>query len=279
MDIPLPDAGVEPVAVVLNPLLTALGFEPSPLVHQAGRISALHEDWTFSSVFQPVFSLRATDEAPGYMGAEALVRVRDGNGHPIPPPMLFAAETSPRRTVYLDRLLRCLHVANYRQSRMSARMLFLNVNARHLANVSEHHGQFFSTVLEKLGMDPALVCLEIVEDAVDDPARLLLAVQRYRQLGFAIALDDFGQGASNLERVWMLEPDFVKIDKRLMRRALMRPDLRDKLASLVDILHLNEARVIAEGIESEWQLAIAREAGCDFAQGYHLGRPEAFVVL
>ena len=67
-------------------------------------------------------------------------------------------------------------------------------------------------------------------------------------------MDDFGQGASNLERVWLLEPDYVKLDKVLMRRALMRPALRDKLTELVAILKLHGAKVVGEGIESEMQL-------------------------
>ncbi len=257
---------------LLNPVLTAQGFEAAPLFARDERWFARHDDWTFASAFQPLYALSGTQ---AMVGAEALVRVRDRAGSLLPPLMLFAAETSTRRTVYLDRLLRCLHVANFLPAaHRRDGLLFLNVNAQHLVNVSEHHGQFFAAVLDSLAIEPGQVCLEIVEDAVSDPERLLLAVQRYRQLGFAIALDDFGQGASNLERVWLLEPDYVKLDKALMQRALMHPDLRDKLGQLVDILHSYDAQVVAEGIESERQWQIARETGCDFAQGYYLGRPE-----
>lgn len=256
----------------LNQMLARHGFEAEPLSWRDERVRGQHEDWRFRSVFQPVFRLQ--DGEPKLWSVEALARVSDRFGGQLIPTVLFAAETTPRRTVYVDRQLRCLHLLNFLlQAPPPGLVLSLNVNAQHLVNVSEAHGQFFAEVLQLLGVQPSHVCLEIVEDAVSDPVRLHGAVQRYRDLGFLISLDDFGQGASNLERVWLLEPDYVKLDKVLMRRALMRPALRDKLAELVAILKLHGAKVVGEGIESEMQLGIARAAGCDFVQGFHLARP------
>ncbi|MCW3479335.1 EAL domain-containing protein [Neisseriaceae bacterium JH1-16] len=256
----------------INRLLARHGFESAPLTRHPSRIGAHHEDWRFRSVFQPIFSLRGTNLAPHAL--EALARVADRSGSQFPPTLMFAAETSSKRTVFLDRLLRSLHLLNFlRQSPPAGLSLFLNVNAQHLVNVSETHGSYFADVLAELGVPASQICLEVVEDAVNDPGRLLEAVKSYRNLGFRIALDDFGQGASNLERVWLLEPDYVKLDKRLMRLALMRPGLRDTLTQLVEILHLHGAQVISEGIESGRQLDIAREAGCDYAQGFHLAMP------
>ncbi|WP_051228742.1 EAL domain-containing protein [Paludibacterium yongneupense] len=258
----------------INRLLAGHGFEREPLYLAAGVVRARHEDWSFSSVFQPLFRLHERELLP--FAFEALARVRDTNGNSVAPAVLFAAETSPRRSVFLDRLLRCLHLLNFLRSRADPGLLLtLNVNAQHLVNVSESHGRFFAEVLSGLDVQPQRICLEIVEDAVDDPMRLLQAVTRYRELGFGIALDDFGQGASNLERVWLLEPDYVKLDRRLMRQALMLPSTREPLAKLVAILHLHGAQVVAEGIESALQLDIARDCDCDFAQGYFLGRPAA----
>lgn len=260
---------------LVNARLGRYGVVPAPLRCTAPTQPVLGqlEDWRLRSVFQPIFALGEEPHSVPY-AVEALARVTGSCGTPLLPSILFAIETAPPRTVLLDRLLRCLHLLNFlRQSPPAGVRLFLNVNAQHLINVSERHGQFFAEVLAALAMPAARVCLEIVEDEVSDPLRLLEAVSRYRELGFAIALDDFGQGASNLERVWLLQPDYVKLDKMLMRQALMHPAQRDKLGRLVDVLHQHGARVVGEGIESERQLAIARAAGCDFAQGYHLGRP------
>jgi len=261
----------------INQLLNSHQFEQQALSLQAGRVRGRHEEWRFRSVFQPIYALEKGGTR--LWSVEALARVTDSFGGQLIPTVLFAAETSPRRSVFLDRQLRCLHLLNFRlQQAPSDLVLSLNVNAQHLVNVSEAHGQFFAEVLQQLGVNPGQICLEIVEDAVSDPLRLLEAVQRYRSLGFQIALDDFGQGASNLERVWLLEPDYVKLDKVLMRHALMRPSVRDKLARLVEILHLHGARVVGEGIESAMQLDIARAAGCDFVQGYHLARPSEYFL-
>lgn len=266
-------APIERDLAYLNQLLNAHQFEQQPLSLQAGRVRGRHEEWRFRSVYQPIYALEANG-ATRLWSVEALARVTDGFGGQLIPTVLFAAETSPRRSVFLDRQLRCLHLLNFLLQHPPADLvLSLNVNAQHLVNVSETHGQFFAEVLQYLQIPTSQICLEVVEDAVSDPMRLYEAVQRYRSLGFRIALDDFGQGASNLERVWLLEPDYVKLDKVLMRHALMRPGVRDKLARLVDILHLHGAKVVGEGIESAMQLDIARAAGCDFVQGFHLARP------
>ncbi|MBA4709165.1 EAL domain-containing protein [Aquitalea aquatica] len=257
----------------INQLLNAHQFEQQALSLQAGRVRGRHEEWRFRSVYQPIYALEANG-GTRLWSVEALARVTDSFGGQLIPTVLFAAETSPRRSVFLDRQLRCLHLLNFLLQHPPADLvLSLNVNAQHLVNVSETHGQFFAEVLQYLQIPASQICLEVVEDAVSDPMRLYEAVQRYRSLGFKIALDDFGQGASNLERVWLLEPDYVKLDKVLMRHALMRPGVRDKLARLVDILHLHGAKVVGEGIESAMQLDIARAAGCDFVQGFHLARP------
>lgn len=261
----------------LNDLLRKHQFEPYPLSLNAGKVRGKHEDWQFRSVFQPIYRLDE-DNAISLWSVEALARVSDAFGGQLPPTVLFAAETSPRRTVFLDRQLRCLHLLNFLlQMPDSSLVLSLNVNAQHLVNVSEAHGQFFADVLAYLNVPANRICLEIVEDAVNDPIRLHTAVKRYRDLGFTISLDDFGQGASNLERVWLLEPDYVKLDKVLMRHALMRPAVRDKLVRLVDILHLHGAKVVGEGIESEKQLAIARDVACDYVQGFYLAKPNEWL--
>lgn len=271
-------APIERDLAFINQLLNAHQFEQHPLSLQAGRVRGRHEEWRFRSVFQPIYALE--NGTTRLWSVEALARVTDSFGGQLIPTVLFAAETSPRRSVFLDRQLRCLHLLNFLlQQPASDLVLSLNVNAQHLVNVSETHGQFFAEVLQQLGIPASRICLEVVEDAVSDPLRLLEAVQRYRSLGFQIALDDFGQGASNLERVWLLEPDYVKLDKVLMRHALMRPGVRDKLARLVDILHLHGALVVGEGIESTMQLDIARAAGCDFVQGFHLARPAELLKL
>ncbi|PXX40115.1 MULTISPECIES: EAL domain-containing protein [Aquitalea] len=262
----------------INQLLNAHQFEQHPLSLQSGRVRGRHEEWRFRSVFQPIYALE--NGSTRLWSVEALARVTDSFGGQLIPTVLFAAETSPRRSVFLDRQLRCLHLFNFLLQHPGPELILsLNVNAQHLVNVSETHGQFFAEVLQHLQIPASQICLEVVEDAVSDPMRLYEAVQRYRSLGFRIALDDFGQGASNLERVWLLEPDYVKLDKVLMRHALMRPGVRDKLARLVDILHLHGAKVVGEGIESAMQLDIARAAGCDFVQGFHLARPAEQLTL
>jgi EAL domain-containing protein (putative c-di-GMP-specific phosphodiesterase class I) len=210
---------------------------------------------------------------------EALARVTDSFGGQLIPTVLFAAETSPRRSVFLDRQLRCLHLLNFLLQHPGPDLILsLNVNAQHLVNVSEAHGQFFAEVLQKLNIPASRICLEVVEDAVSDPLRLLEAVQRYAAWVSHCA-----------GRFW---PGRIQSGARLAAGAGLRqagqgadapcadaPQRARQAGRLVDILHLHGAQVVGEGIESAMQLDIARAAGCDFVQGFHLARPAELLNL
>ncbi len=88
-----------------------------------------------------------------------------------------------------------------------------------------------------------------------------------------IAIDDFGEGHSNLERVWRIEPDIVKIDRSMIVRASKEPAYMLMLRTIVDFLHGKDCIVLAEGIETRIEALTALEAEMDLAQGYMLAPP------
>ena len=154
-EVAMANPGVQAALPELNLMLARHGFEAEPLCWREGRVRGRHEDWRFRSVFQPVYRLQ--DGEPRLWSVEALARVSDRFGGQLIPTVLFAAETTPRRTVYVDRQLRCLHLLNFLlQSPPPGLLLSLNVNAQHLVNVSESHGQFFAEALQLLGWSRAM---------------------------------------------------------------------------------------------------------------------------
>lgn len=99
-------------------------------------------------------------------------------------------------------------------------------------------------------------------------------LNRLRDSGIRIALDDFGTGASNLERLQAMAVDIVKIDRRFVRGSHSNAKDRALLAGMIDIAHQAGAQIVVEGIEEEEQFTLAQDLGAEFAQGFHLGRPQ-----
>lgn len=260
-----------------TPLFSGYGKEVSPAFLDDGRrITTRFAGLTLSTVFQPLFR-HGADAPPAH---EALLRVVEPDGSPLAPLEAFARLNRLGHAVEFDRLCRLLHVLNFVRQSDGDHSLFLNVNGAHvLGLIAGEHGSFIGTLLTRHGLDPARVVLEIVEDRIDDLARLEAAVHGYRLRGLRIAIDDFGARHSNFDRLWMLNPDVVKLDRTLIVQATANPQARRVLPRLIEIIHELGAEVVCEGIETAEQHAIALDAGADLLQGFLLAPPAERLFL
>jgi len=239
------------------------------LVRTAGAGALAWEDARLASHFQPILAVRD----PGCHGYEALLRACDEAGGRIPPVELFARTPAAERAV-LDWACRALHLRNYARFDPENRTLFLNVHpqaAAHDARCALELGE----LVRYYGLLPRRVCVEIIAEDCDE-RELNDAVAIYRELGLAIAIDDFGKARSNFDRVLALRPDLVKLDRALVADALLGwGRARRMLAGMVELLHEVRSRVVVAGIESAAEARVAIEAGADFVQGYYFSPPEA----
>ena len=142
---------------------------------------------------------------------------------------------------------------------------------------------FFNRVMETLaatGVDPSQLTLEMTETAlVDDVEAVRYTLTRLRALGVGVSMDDFGQGSTSLGFLGTLPFTEIKIDRAFVA-GLDRGELEGTIVSaIVAIGHHAGMVVVAEGVESAAVLEEVRVLGCDFAQGYHLGRPAALSAL
>jgi EAL domain-containing protein (putative c-di-GMP-specific phosphodiesterase class I) len=129
-------------------------------------------------------------------------------------------------------------------------------------------------VLEKRGLRPELLTLEITENAImTDPDRALAAIRQLKDCGVRLAIDDFGTGYSSLAYLKNLPVDEIKIDRSFVMH--MSDDNNDEVIvrSTIDLAHNLGLSVVAEGIESELHLQTLRDLGCDVGQGFHIGHP------
>jgi EAL domain-containing protein (putative c-di-GMP-specific phosphodiesterase class I) len=104
----------------------------------------------------------------------------------------------------------------------------------------------------------------------DNIAKNLLEL---RGLGFEVSLDDFGTGYSSLSYLKKFEIDFLKIDKSFVNQIIEDSEDLVLCEAIIVMAHRLDLKVIAEGIEFEYQLDLLTKAGCDFGQGYYLSVP------
>jgi len=116
--------------------------------------------------------------------------------------------------------------------------------------------------------------LEVTEhDVVEDYADLAKALAPMRAQGLRLAVDDAGAGYASFRHILSLAPDIIKLDRSLTHDLDSRPDSRALAAALIGFAAETGSRLVAEGVETEAELAALREIGVCKAQGYLLGRP------
>ena len=186
---------------------------------------------------------------------------------------LFALAERTGRLLDLERLCRQQALSSVGRHLKPGTKLFLNTSARALGD-PEVAGADFVRQVEGRGLDHSDVVLEITERmAVEErePYRQLL--RHLKREGFGIAIDDMGAGYSSLQALVDVEPDYLKFDISLVRQIDRNVIKRSLLETLVDLSAKIGARVIAEGIEIEPELATLREMGVPLGQGRYLAPP------
>jgi len=256
-----------------DPGCGTLARHAEDVVRQGRDGSAAWQGHRLATHFQPIFSVRR-GACSGY---EALLRAEDGrNGAAIPPTRIFEQASGAER-VRLDWVCRALHLRNFATVDRGDRTLFLNVfpeAALHDAHcVSE-----FADLVRYYGMAPRRICVEILETDCADEGLLREAVAAYRDMGVTIAMDDFGIGRSNFDRITSIRPDIVKIDRSVLVDAVGDAKARENLPNVVKLLHDAGARVAAEGIESAAEALVALSSGADYLQGFYFARPRPNLV-
>lgn len=250
---------------------------PSPLAkilrhvvfdEQHGRWHlAFFDQCIVRSVFQPIVSFALGK----VVGHEALLRAATSADTPVPTELFFNLAQTHRLFEYIDRALRILHVANFCDAEG---WLFLNYHPQLFGNKKHHEisKTIVSAAQEIYQLNPRRIVLEIVENKATE-ADLKHDIELLHQMGFRVAIDDFGSGASNFERVLNVAPEIVKIDRGVTQRCLYDPKAVVFLKQLVEMLHSAGSLVLLEGIENEAQALLAIEANVDFGQGWFFALP------
>jgi len=241
--------------------------------HMETELSGAIERNELSLVYQPI--VRIADRA--IVGAEALLRWESRSLGVVSPSVFvpLAEQTGMIEAIgsWVVRTAFSQHVA------WSARMdndfrLSVNVSPRQLRSLD-----FLDVVrqhLQQTGLDPrrSLLCIEITEsELMDDIDASVLVLNRLKSMGMHVSIDDFGTGYSSLSYIRRLPVDNVKIDTSFVREIATNTSAKGLVSSIVAMAHSLNLAVVAEGVETQTQLDVLAEMGCDVAQGYLFSRP------
>ncbi len=234
---------------------------------QAAKL-LMHARNVLTYALQPIVNIH-TGHVFGY---EALLRGFESLGFTSISALLdWAAELELSEV--LDAILSRLAIERFTNQAQALRYrLFFNLDS-HL--IHPEHGARLLERLAAHGLKGENLCVEIPKWL--DPkvyTHWAEMIEQYRHAGLHITLDDFGDGCSEFKRLYAQPPDYVKLDRFLIQEINTDRRKRTLVANAVQLAHQLNIRVIAKGIETEDELLVCREVGCDFAQGYLIALPQ-----
>ena len=217
--------------------------------------------------FQPVICL-ATDQVTSF---EALARWTHPERGPIPPcDFIGLAEECGLIETLGAKLLRkaCAEAVTWPdQIRVAVNLSALQFRSGRLCDI-------VGEVLVQTGLVPYRLQLEVTETVlIDDAEGTFAQLQRLRQLGIEVLMDDFGAGYSSLSYFERFLFDKVKIDRSFIAKAPTSPTSQAIIKAVVQLGAALELDIVAEGVETDQQRRMLSAYGCTHAQGYLLGRP------
>lgn len=245
--------------------------------HMPAANTPLHKilnDNSLHVVFQPVLDMHGRK----YMGYEALIRgPQDSPLHS--PAALFEAARQSNLRRELEHACRAAAIREFARLRREQQIpdckLFINLSASMLGDPVLMRDDMLQSMAAQ-GLRPDQIVIEITENQkVTDFSVFREVLARYRRLGYSFAIDDLGEGFSNL-RMWSeIRPEFVKIDRHFIS-GIANDVLKFRLVrAMVEIAEACHATLIAEGIEEESEFATIRDLGIRCGQGYLICRPQA----
>jgi EAL domain-containing protein (putative c-di-GMP-specific phosphodiesterase class I) len=220
--------------------------------------------------YQPILSL----EDRRWSAVESLVRWEHPRRGLVGPDQFIPLAEETGLIVPLGESVLRMVAAQAKQWRERLPGLQLAANASVLQLIDPNITDGLLAILDESGLPPQTLQLEVTESALMhelDKARSTL--QQLLDSGVSVLIDDFGTGYSSLARLGELPINGLKIDRQFTRTLGSDPTARQVVRAITELASAHSLEVVAEGIEDAQALAQVKACGCQFAQGFHLGRP------
>ena len=215
------------------------------------------------------------DASENLVGAEALVRWAHPEKGILSAGEFVGVLENNGLIVSLDQYvweLACQQLQKWQQEGKRALFLAVNISAKDFDTIDVC--EVLIGLVNKYGINPEKLRLEITETAlmtsVDNTIKV---IEKLRENGFKVEIDDFGSGYSSLNMLKDIVVDVVKLDMKFLRKCKDEERSKTILQMMVDLVKKLDMQVIVEGVETKEQLEFLKSYNCDVFQGYLLMRP------
>ena len=220
--------------------------------------------------YQPILDLTSEQ----CVGSEALVRWQHPDRGLVPPAVFIPLAEENGLIIPLGELVLGKVIAERSAWSDAYRSVYVAVNVSVAQFSDPNMGASVVDRVDRSGLDPALIVIELTETAVmQEMQHARQALEQLTDAGIRILIDDFGTGYSSISRLGHLPVSGLKIDNLFSSGLGVDPGAGRVVEAIADLAHALELSVVIEGIETADAKVAALALGCDYAQGYHLGRP------
>lgn len=232
-------------------------------------IEALSENQTYLA-YQPKIEVQTNK----LVGLEALIRWQHPARGLIMPndfiPLIAETQLIHQLTTWVLKKV-IMKIKEFKREKIDIH-ISINVSVKNLLNEEFYNQVMKIVMMEKV--DPKQIEFEITEsELMVNPEDAIRMLQKFREVGFQISLDDFGKGHSSLAYLSQLPINIVKIDRHFINKLTREVANRFIIKSTIDLAHKLRCKTLAEGIEDRETLEIIKKLNCDYAQGYYFARP------
>ena len=210
------------------------------------------------------------------MHYEVLLRMVDESGKMVPPMAFIPAAERYNLMSTIDRrvVARTFEAAAHIHAVRRDTQTILSINLSGASLNDETLLRFITDQFALHGIPPRMICFEITEtSAIANLTRTTRLISELRKLGCRFSLDDFGSGLSSFAYLKNLPVDYLKIDGGFVKDMTRDPISRAMVKAIHDIGHVMGIETIAEWVDNDDTLALLRQMGIDYVQGYGVGKP------
>ena len=228
------------------------------------------DNYKIVSYFQPIINNK-TKIIEKY---ESLVRLVDEEGNVLSP---YAFLDISKKGSYYNKITHRVLENSFKILEHITTKISINLSSLDIEK--EETRDILYELLERYSLDTSRIVFELLEDeSVKDFAVIKRFIQKVKKLGVMIAIDDFGAGYSNFERLLEFEPDILKIDGSLIKNIANDVYSRNIVETIVSFAKKQNIITIAEFVENEEIFNILYNLGVDYSQGYYFGEPKKIAI-
>ena len=220
-------------------------------------------------------AIHRTGDRQDVAHSEILLRIRNDDGSIVFPNLFIPAAERYRLMPRLDRHVLSKVFASYWERAREDAPTIIGINLSGETIVNPEFVDYVKDAFKASGVPPSSICFEITETtAIADMDNAAAFINEMRQLGCAIALDDFGSGMSSFEYLKLLKIDYLKIDKLFIKDLAGNPVGCEMVRAITSMARAMGVKTVAEYVETEQVLHELRGLDVDFVQGYAIHSPE-----